>query len=128
MNMKPGRNDPCSCGSGKKYKNCCLGKAEFHSPGSSAPTSNEMNQLDALFSTGRYAELESRARALLKLYSGSGVVWKHLSAALHMQGKDALQALRKAAELLPNDAAVRNNLGVVLQDLGQFDAASESCR
>ena len=23
--MKPGRNDPCSCGSGKKYKHCCLG-------------------------------------------------------------------------------------------------------
>lgn len=22
--MKPGRNDPCSCGSGKKYKQCCL--------------------------------------------------------------------------------------------------------
>ena len=21
--MKPGRNDPCSCGSGKKYKHCC---------------------------------------------------------------------------------------------------------
>ena len=23
---KPGRNDPCSCGSGKKYKRCCLAK------------------------------------------------------------------------------------------------------
>jgi len=23
---KPGRNEPCSCGSGKKYKKCCLGK------------------------------------------------------------------------------------------------------
>lgn len=23
---EPGRNDPCSCGSLKKYKNCCLGK------------------------------------------------------------------------------------------------------
>jgi hypothetical protein len=22
--MKIGRNDPCSCGSGRKYKNCCL--------------------------------------------------------------------------------------------------------
>ena len=22
--MKPGRNDPCPCGSGKKYKRCCL--------------------------------------------------------------------------------------------------------
>ena len=23
---KVGRNDPCPCGSGKKYKNCCMGK------------------------------------------------------------------------------------------------------
>lgn len=23
---KPGRNDPCPCGSGKKYKKCCLGR------------------------------------------------------------------------------------------------------
>ncbi len=23
MPVKPGRNDPCPCGSGKKYKNCC---------------------------------------------------------------------------------------------------------
>lgn len=22
--MKTGRNDPCPCGSGKKYKKCCL--------------------------------------------------------------------------------------------------------
>jgi len=25
-NKKIGRNDPCPCGSGKKYKNCCLKK------------------------------------------------------------------------------------------------------
>jgi uncharacterized protein YecA (UPF0149 family) len=25
---KFGRNDPCPCGSGKKYKNCCLNKSE----------------------------------------------------------------------------------------------------
>lgn len=24
MSAKVGRNDPCPCGSGKKYKNCCL--------------------------------------------------------------------------------------------------------
>lgn len=23
---EPGRNDPCPCKSGKKYKHCCLGK------------------------------------------------------------------------------------------------------
>ena len=26
--QKAGRNDPCPCGSGKKYKNCCLRKDE----------------------------------------------------------------------------------------------------
>jgi hypothetical protein len=33
--MKPGRNDPCPCGSGRKYKQCCLAKAqaESESPG-----------------------------------------------------------------------------------------------
>lgn len=25
---KPGRNEPCYCGSGKKYKQCCLAKDE----------------------------------------------------------------------------------------------------
>jgi hypothetical protein len=25
--VKLGRNDPCACGSGKKFKNCCDGKS-----------------------------------------------------------------------------------------------------
>ena len=25
---RPGRNDPCPCGSGRKYKQCCLDKDE----------------------------------------------------------------------------------------------------
>jgi uncharacterized protein len=27
ITVKTGRNDPCPCGSGKKYKKCCMGKA-----------------------------------------------------------------------------------------------------
>lgn len=26
MTDKPGRNDPCPCGSGKKFKQCCITK------------------------------------------------------------------------------------------------------
>lgn len=26
--IKDGRNDPCPCGSGKKYKKCCINKYE----------------------------------------------------------------------------------------------------
>ena len=27
-NTRPGRNEPCHCGSGRKYKQCCLDKDE----------------------------------------------------------------------------------------------------
>lgn len=33
------RNAPCLCGSGKKYKNCCLGKAENAAPAHEAARS-----------------------------------------------------------------------------------------
>ena len=26
--LKVGRNDPCPCGSGKKYKDCCISKGD----------------------------------------------------------------------------------------------------
>jgi hypothetical protein len=29
MPKKMGRNDPCPCGSGLKYKKCCLGKSKI---------------------------------------------------------------------------------------------------
>ena len=33
--MKPQRNDPCPCGSGKKYKKCCLPKERYEPSGDS---------------------------------------------------------------------------------------------
>ncbi len=123
--MKPGRNDPCSCGSGKKYKHCCEGKVAFQTR---APSSAELNQLGALYNTGRYAELENHALFLIKQYPDSGIPWRGLSLALQMQGKDALHALQKTAELIPGDANVHSNLGLALLDLGQAAAAASSFR
>ena len=36
--MKAGRNDPCPCGSGKKYKKCCLAKDQKESAAQTAVT------------------------------------------------------------------------------------------
>lgn len=30
MSSDPGRNQPCPCGSGAKYKNCCLGVESWY--------------------------------------------------------------------------------------------------
>ena len=123
--MKPGRNDPCSCGSGKKYKHCCEGKVASRTP---MPSPAELKQLIALFNTGRYAELENMALALTKQFPNSGHVWMGLGLSLQMQGKDALNALQKTAELLPDDATAHNNLANTLRERGQLDAAVASCR
>ncbi|MBT9613718.1 MAG: tetratricopeptide repeat protein [Burkholderiales bacterium] len=121
--MKTGRNAPCPCGSGKKHKHCCAGKTAPQ-----APTAADLNQLAVLFKSGRYVELERHARMLLEQYPEAGLVWKLLSISLQMQGKNALDASKKAAKLLPDDAEAHNNLGSALQDVGQLDGAVASYR
>lgn len=121
--MKTGKNDPCNCGSGRRYQDCCPGKIESRTP----PT-DELDLLVALFNTGQHMELESRARALLEQYPDSGVVWNLLGISLQSQGKDALLAMQKAAELLPGDAAAHSNLGAILKGHGRLAEAELSYR
>jgi tetratricopeptide (TPR) repeat protein len=87
-----------------------------------------MNLLVELLNTGRSAELEKKARELLVTRPDSGFLWKALGISLAVQGKDALQALRKAARLLPDDAEAHSNLGATLLGLGLLDEAAASCR
>ena len=132
--MRPGRNDPCPCGSGKKFKKCCHDKPEAHlaAPSTAAnsitPTPAEINPLLTLFNAGNYVAMESRSRGLLEQYPDSGIIWKALGISLHGQGKDGLSAIQKAAELLPGDADAHYNLGVALQKIGQIVEAIASYR
>jgi len=41
-NVKVGRNEPCPCGSGKKYKKCCLGREKSPSRMAGSPVAAEM--------------------------------------------------------------------------------------
>ncbi|MGH2613122.1 MAG: SEC-C metal-binding domain-containing protein [Rhabdochlamydiaceae bacterium] len=45
---KPGRNDPCPCGSGKKFKKCCESKATKKSI-SSAEVLTGPNKMSSIF-------------------------------------------------------------------------------
>jgi len=65
---------------------------------------------------------------LLTQYPNIGLLWKLLGQARYMQSKDALTALKKATELLPNDPDAYNNLAIVLTDLEQYDQAIQNCR
>jgi tetratricopeptide (TPR) repeat protein len=140
--LKPGRNDPCPCGSGKKFKQCCAlrqaapsvrrapsaGEARAQRARLEAAISGEMRRLVQLLDLARYAEVEHRAAALLKNHPNFGFAWKVLGVALRMQGKRALPVLQRAAQLLPNDADAHSNLGNALREQGDTEAAVASHR
>ena len=128
-----GRNDPCPCGSGKKFKLCCgrlpepTAASEAH--GAQPPPQEvpgvELESLVALIEAGHHADLEARSRGLLRAWPQSGLLWQLLGGALSAQGKDALQALESAARLRPEDAAAHFNLGNELARRGRpADAAA----
>ena len=89
------------------------------------PNPLEISALVDLVNRDRLAEAESRALALIRLSPRLGILWKVLSVAQLRQGKDALQALAIAAELMPGDAEANRNLGVALNDRGKWAAGLE---
>jgi protein O-GlcNAc transferase len=126
MNVKPGRNAPCPCGSGKKFKKCCQAKFEAAAV-NKEPKIDEINQLVALFNSGKHTESEDQARLLTAQYPDSGTAWKTLGVFLQVQGKDAIPALQKAAEFLPDDAEAHSNLGCALRNIGRINESVASC-
>jgi len=123
------RNDPCPCGSGRRYKHCC-GVAQGAAPQRAArpgmPGPHEVGALVAMIQQGRVHQAEEAAHALLRAHPGVGMIWKILSVALVRQGKNALPALRKTAELMPGDAEAHSNLGSALLAAGQWAQALAS--
>jgi Sulfotransferase family/SEC-C motif len=105
---RPGRNDLCSCGSGKKYKKCCGERRDpppqaqppesTRAVGPNTPPPAEFGFLEALESSGRYAELEQSVRRCLADDRGTAFSGK-CALSLWKQGKDALEALQRAAHL-----------------------------
>lgn len=135
--MKPGNNDPCPCGSGKKYKKCCLDKLTARSThqtpqtqAQTAPGQQEIGALLSLFNQQRYIEVERMARSVTERFPHDGFGWKVLGTVLKQmrQSANALEPMQKAAALLPGDAEIQNNLGAILKDLGQLDEAAASYR
>lgn len=83
-----------------------------------------LQQLFTLFQNGCHAEMAQRARKLLDARPDDGQLWKALSVAQQMLGQDALPALRRAMQLLPQDAELAANLGALLASRGQW---AEAC-
>jgi len=94
---KPGRNDPCSCGSGKKYKHCCL--LNVTDTPATLITAQSRKQLNALM---------QRA-------------FEHQQAG---QAQEAIALLEQVLQQSPEHPDALNLMGMVaIECLGQADLA-----
>jgi tetratricopeptide (TPR) repeat protein len=122
--MPPGRNEPCPCGSGRKYKQCC-GKvpANATAPQRSSP---EVTRAWSLLQSGQFAQAEAECDRLLRRELISGQALVCLGLARRSQGKDALAAFESASRSMPDDAQVQYLLGQALEDHGLLERAAVS--
>jgi tetratricopeptide (TPR) repeat protein len=132
MTSKIGRNDPCPCGSGKKYKQCCEQTGGAATP--SAPAGfNPQHALQtamAQHQAGNLLVAESLYKQVLQTSPNQ-------PDALHLQGliakqkgdlKTAVQLMRKALNFNPNYVEAYVNLGASLQEQDNLAEAADCYR
>ena len=125
--LKIGRNDPCPCGSGKKFKHCCEGKrvAEFGLRSDVARSSNPTREIlalrrsaEALTRAGRWGDALKPFADIARLDPDNAQAHFHLGAALRMRGftNEAAASLRRALELKPGFDDALAELAQTLED------------
>ncbi len=96
----------------------------------SSPNANEINSVLALHAEGRYKESAILTREMTVRFPVCVFGWTALGIAFLQMGRsaDALDPLKKASELSPDNPDVPANMGVALRNLGRLDEAEAMCR
>jgi tetratricopeptide (TPR) repeat protein len=116
-----GRNDPCPCGSGKRYKNChgAMDAGTAESRGASQLSSaldQRVQQAVALHRQGDAAAAERIYREALAVAPGHALAQHFLGVILYQRQdlEAALPLLRRSVEAVPVEPEFHNNLGLAL--------------
>ncbi|MBI4936978.1 MAG: tetratricopeptide repeat protein [Nitrosomonadales bacterium] len=126
---KPGRNDPCPCGSGKKYKQCCQ-QREASAASIRQSRAMHFNRGNSLREANRLDEAAESYREALVLDPGFADGYVNLGNVLYEQGKldEATENYRKALLHKPDSAQAHYNLGNALFEQDKLGEAAECYR
>ena len=137
MMKRAGRNDPCPCGSGKKYKQCCLQRVEAPAAGvHTVAKPAALNMLHALQAAvahqlaGRLPEAEAIYRQILQAEPNHPDALHLLGTIAYQVGQFgmAVELINRAISANPSDPVYYSNLGNALQVHGRLDEAVTSYR
>ena len=124
--MKPGRNDPCPCGSGKKYKQCCQLRPAAPAKNNSAATIQTALEHHR---AGRLAQAEEIYKQVLQADPSHPDALHYLGAIAIDQGRyeEAADLIGRAIRIKPS-RSMYYNLGNALRELNKLDEAVENFR
>jgi tetratricopeptide (TPR) repeat protein len=131
---KTGRNDPCPCGSGRKFKQCCGGSNPTVKGTRGAPPAERLQALvreaRRLVQAGRHAEALVPLAQASQLLPDSAELLNDLGTTCLLAGRvpRAIECLQRSAALKPTLAATHYNLGLALTEARQLDAAIDAYR
>ncbi len=131
---KTGRNDPCPCGSGKKYKQCCLLRDEIpattnkHAINTSIPQS--IQEATAHHQAGRLAQAEAGYRQILQIEPDNPDALHLLGLCSHQAGRNnvAVELIKRAISINSGIPAFYLNLGVAIAAQGNPAEATANFR
>ncbi|MCD6153177.1 MAG: SEC-C domain-containing protein [Syntrophobacterales bacterium] len=112
---KPGRNDPCPCGSGKKYKKCCLNDPAMAGTFIYTDLDILSNKVPKLIGTGKLDEAEDICQTLMKQYPDQIDGLQRYAELLEARGDK-----HKAAEYYRKAAAFAQQTGGFAQETIDF--------
>ncbi|MGA9665280.1 MAG: tetratricopeptide repeat protein, partial [Gallionella sp.] len=142
----PNRNDPCPCGSGKKFKKCCMGKTsaslgfavqagrppapQGFNATNVAPPSQLLMQAVALHQAGRLEEARAIYLDLLSINPADSHALHYLGLIALQQGQyaDAASLIERAIRADRLMPAFHCNLGNAYKALGQYELAAAAFR
>lgn len=131
MNATARRNEPCPCGSGKRFKHCCgVAGNEAVVPPSALHLRELADRALTLHQRGQITQAESLYRQVLAANPYHFDALQLLGVIRHQRGAfaEAELLIRRALDLKPHVAMVHNNLGSVLQAQGRIDEAMAAFR
>jgi len=130
---KVGRNDPCPCNSGKKYKQCCQRRDEAYMVSQHPETASLPQTLQAALAhhqAGRLPQANAIYQQILQVTPNHPDALHFSGLIAHRAGKNeiAIGLIRKALSFRPDYIDAHYNLGIVLQEQGKLDDAAASYR
>src|SRR5688500_10817928 len=130
---KTGRNDPCPCGSGKKYKHCCYGKSALQTVTTQAAEVSIPAALKSALEhhhAGRLPEAEAIYQQILSVDPNNAEALHLSGVSAHQRGinDSAVTLINRAITINPTEPRYYSNLGSALGAQGKLDDAVASYR